>query len=241
MKGEVMTDKEILERVRNRRLADLGDGMDALGLIDSGSMSPDMRPIRPGIRFVGFAYTVKLVPANKDVKTCSSVKEYMAELDRWCSDTYTFVAGLQNGKAKDRVCVVDMGGYPGGLWGSEIGMSMMKEGLEGVVLDGGCRDSAECNIEGVKAFSTRRTFNHVYGRLMNGGVEIPISCAGVTVRSGDVVCADDDGVLVIPRERILDVLEYADFIHEDDQAKRAKHYKDLGYKPDETLGKFSAR
>jgi 4-hydroxy-4-methyl-2-oxoglutarate aldolase len=236
-----MTDKQLLEKVRNRRLADLGDGLDALGLVDQGSMHYDMRPIRPGITFAGFAYTVQLLPAQKTVKVAGSVKEYMGELDRWCSDTYAFAAGLKNGKAKDRVCVIDMGGYPGGIWGSEIGAAMMKEGLEGVVINGGCRDSNECNIEGVKAFCMRRTFNHVYGRLINGGVEIPIKCAGVTVRPGDVVCADDDGVLVIPRDRLLEVLEYADFIHEDDQQKRAKHYQDLGIKPDESLGRFKPR
>jgi 4-hydroxy-4-methyl-2-oxoglutarate aldolase len=233
-----MNDKQLIERVRARRLADLGDGLDALGLIDQGTMHWDMRPIRPGIRFAGFAYTVKLIPAQKEAKTCTSVKQYMTELDSWCSDTYTFAAGLKNGKAADKVCVIDMGGYPGGIWGSEIGASMMKEGLSGVVIDGGCRDSQECNVEGVNAFCSRRTFNHVYGRLHNGGVEVPVSCAGVTVKPGDVVCADDDGVLVIPRERVLEVLEYADFIHEDDQKKRAQHYKDLGLKRDESLGKF---
>jgi len=234
-----MTDKELLERIRARRLADLGDGMDALGLVDRGTMHYDMRPIRPGIRFAGFAYTVQLRPAQKAAKTCSSVSEYLKELDSWCSDTYTFAAGLKNGKAKDRVCVIDMGGYPGGIWGSEIGAAMMKEGLEGVVIDGGCRDSAECNIEGVKAFSTRRTFNHVYGRLVNGGVNVTISCAGVTVNPGDIVCADDDGVLVIPRSRALEVLEYAAYIHAADQKKRADHYKALGLKPDDSLGKFA--
>jgi regulator of RNase E activity RraA len=124
-----MTDAKLLERVRARRLADLGDGLDALGLVDCGTMHYDMRPIRPGIRFVGFAYTVRLMPAQKAPKVCSSVKEYVAELDKWCADTYTFVDGLKNGGAKDKVCVIDMGGYPGGVWGSEIGAMTMKEAL----------------------------------------------------------------------------------------------------------------
>jgi len=231
-----MTDRELIERVRQRRLADLGDGMDALGLIDLGTMSPAMRPIRPGIRFAGFAYTVKLVPAHRAVKPCSSIENYLAELGAWCKDTYTFAAGLQD--ASDKVCVVDMGGYPGGLWGSAIGMSMMKNGLEGVVLDGACRDSHECNLEGVKAFCTRRSFNHVYGRLVNGGVNVPIECAGVAVNPGDVVCADDDGVLVIPRDRAEEVLRFAEHIHQDDQKGRAKLYEELGLEPDDTLGEF---
>jgi regulator of RNase E activity RraA len=233
-----MTDKELLERLRARRLADLSDGMDALGLVNLGTMDSSMRPLRSGIRFTGFAYTVKLIPAQKSVKQCGTVEEYVKDLDTWCSDTYSFSNGLKNGKAKDKVVVIDMGGYPGGIWGSEIGAAMMKEGLEGVVIDGGCRDSEECNIEGVKAFCTKRTFNHVYGRVVNGGVNIPIRCAGVSVNPGDIICADEDGVLVIPRNRAEEVLKFADFIHADDQKKRAQHYKDLGLKPDKSLGEF---
>lgn len=231
-----MDDAELIGRIRKCRLADLGDGMDAIGLVDAGSMSPEMRPIRPGIRFAGFAYTVKLVPAMKPVKACRTVEEYGRELGEWCADTYSFCAGLGDGNAKDKVVVVDMGGHPGGLWGSEIGMNMMKNGLAGVVLDGTCRDSHECNIEGVKAFCTKRSFNHVYGRLVGGGVNVPVECAGVRVRPGDVVCADDDGVLVIPRDRAEEVLAFAEHILRDDQKARARHYRDLGLPPDETLG-----
>ncbi len=231
-----MTDQELLSRVRKRRLADLCDGMDAIGLVNTGSMAPSMRPIRPGIKFAGFAYTVKLIPTHETVRPAKSVEDYMKMLSEWCSDTYKFMGGLTDGKASDKVCVIDMGGYPGGVWGSENGMNMAKNGLAGAVIDGGCRDSYECNLENVNVFSTVRTFNHVYGRLRNGGVEVPIECAGVTVNPGDVVCADDDGVLVIPRERVEEVLEFAEFVHADDQKKRATHYRDLGMEPDETLG-----
>ena len=231
-----VTDSELLQRVRGCRLADLGDGMDAIGLVNTGTMSSNMRPIRPGIRFTGFAYTVKLVPAQDEAGACGSVDDYMKRLGDWCSDTYAFMAGFRNGGAKDKVCVIDMGGYPGGVWGSENGLSTMKEGLVGAVIDGGCRDSYECNLENVNVFCTQRTFNHVYGRLRNGGVEVPVSCAGVLVNPGDVVCADDDGVLVIPRSRVEEVLEFAVAVLHGDQRARAKHYRDLGYAPDETLG-----
>jgi 4-hydroxy-4-methyl-2-oxoglutarate aldolase len=236
-----MKDEELIRLVRKCRLADLADGMDALGLVNTGAMSQEMRPIRPGIAFAGFAYTVKLIPAQKDVKVCGDIKEYYDELDNWCKDTYAFNGGITKETAKDMVVVIDMGGYPGGIWGSEIGAGTMVRGIEGVVIDGGCRDSYECNIEKVNAFCTRRTFNHVYGRLVNGGVNIPIRCAGVTVKPGDVICADDDGVLVIPRERAEEVLKFAVPIMEDDQKKRAEHYRALGYKPDESLDRMNTK
>ncbi|UCC69487.1 MAG: hypothetical protein JSV79_06160, partial [Armatimonadota bacterium] len=94
--------------------------------------------------------------------------------------------------------------------------------------------------EKAKVWRTRPTFNHVYGRVVNGGVGVPIECAGVTVRPGDVVCGDDDGVLVIPRGRAEEVLKFARAILEGDQRDRSGLYKALGYEPDETLGKYKA-
>ena len=78
----------------------------------------------------------------------------------------------------------------------------------------------------------------MYGRVVNGGVNVPVECAGVTVRPGDVVCGDDDGVLVIPRERAEEVLEFAAAVLKGDQRDRAGLYKALDYDPDETLGEF---
>ena len=231
-----MTDQELLERVRRCRLADLSDGMDAIGLVNTGTMSSNMRPLRPGIAMAGFAYTVKLVPTQADVKVCATFDEYMEELGRWCADTYAFAGGMADGKGKDKVIVIDMDGYPGGIRGSEIGLNAVKSGVAGVVIDGACRDSYECNLEGLKVWCTTRTFNHVYGRLANGGVEVPVHCAGVAVRPGDIVCGDDDGVLAIPRASAEAVVEFAEQIRRLDQKARAKHYKDLGRPYDETLG-----
>lgn len=228
-------DERILERIRSARLADLSDGMDAIGLINKGTMSPNMRPLCKGTSMAGFAYTVKLIPVENHLDACTSFEEYQQQLGRWCEDVYSFVGGFADGKGKDMVIVIDAGGCPAGVWGSEIAMNAMKNGVVGVVIDGACRDCYETKLEKAKVWCTVRTCNHIYGRLTNGGVNIPIRCAGVDVRPGDIVCGDDDGVLVIPRERAEEVLRYALKIREMDQKTRAAHYKDLGYPPDETL------
>ena len=229
-------DIKLLNRIRSCRPADLSDAMDGIGLVGTGSMSPEMRPIRAGIRFAGFAYTVKYVPTKRRVKKCKTTEEYHKELGAWGSKVYAFTKGLQ--KADNIVCVVDMQGMPVGLWGSLIGMEMMYKGLEGVVLDGTCRDSYECNIEGVNAFCTKRSYNHPYGRIELDGVNVPIRCAGVKVSPMDVIVADDDGVLVIPREKAEIVVRIAEDVLERDQKNRSKWYKTLGLPPDDTLGEF---
>ncbi len=230
-----MTNQELIQELRKYRCADLSDAMDALGLVDKGAMNENMRPLRPGIEFKGFAHTVKLLPKQDKVKVCSTVDEWRVELGKGCEDIYSFVDTVTEENAKDMVIVIDMNGIRGGIWGSEISMNMMRRGVEGFVVDGGCRDSYETNIENTPVFCTSRTFAHSYGRVQRGSVGEPISCAGVTVFPGDVICADDDGVLVIPRGVAEDVIKFAKMQLEDDIKTRSEHYKELGFEPDETL------
>ena len=229
-------DIKLLKKIQACRPADLADAMDAIGLVGTGSMSPDMRPIRPGIKFAGFAYTVKFIPTKRRVKEYKTSQEYHEALYAWSDQAYAFTKGLE--KADNIVCVVDMQAMPVGLWGSLIGMEMTHKGLEGVVLDGTCRDSHECNIEQVKAFCTKRSYNHPYGRIELDGVNVPIRCAGVKVNPMDIVVADDDGVLVIPRKKAEIVAQIAEDILKRDQENRAGWYKKLGLPPDDTLGEF---
>ena len=236
---KTMTDQELIQEIRKVRLADLSDGMDALGLVNKGSMSTEMRPIRPGIRFAGFAWTVKLVPAEETFKPCSTVEEYLEINNKYCHDIYgSFMGPMQKEDVTDSVLVFDMGGYPGGIIGSENIMKYKLWGVVGAVVDGGCRDSFECNLEDANVFSTKRTFHHVSGRMKSDSVQVPVNCAGVTVSPGDIVCADDDGVLVIPRDKAEDVLKFAVAILENDQKIRKEHYSALGLEEDNTLNRL---
>ena len=231
----MMTDAELMKEIRKYRCADLSDGMDAIGLVDKGTMNESMRPLRPGIEFKGFAYTIKLLPKSDAVKECKTVDEWREELGKECDKIYSFVGEITPERAKDTVIVVDMEGVRGGLWGSEIAMSMVGRGVVGPVLDGGCRDSYETNLENAPVFCTKRTFTHAYGRVEPGALNIPVNCAGVTVKPGDIVCADDDGVLVIPRERAEEVIMFAKMQLEDDIQARTEHYDNLGFEHDDTL------
>jgi len=124
------------------------------------------------------------------------------------------------------------------LWGSLIGVEMMLKGWEVVVLDSTCRDSYEYGIEGVKAFSTKRSYNHPYERIELDGVNVPIKSVGVKVGPMDVVVVDDDGVLVIPCEKAETVVQMAEDVLKRDQKSRSTWYKTLGLLPDDTLGEF---
>ena len=231
----MMNRDELIREIRKYRCSDLSDGMDALGLVDKGTMNERMRPLRPGIEFKGYAFTVKLLRKQDPVRVCKTIEEWREELGKGCNDIYRFVDAITPETAKDMVVVIDMDGVRGGVWGSEIAMNTMIRGISGAVVDGGCRDSYETNLEHANVFCTTRTFTHSYGRVTFGGMNIPVNCAGVLVNPGDIICADDDGVLVIPYERAEDVMRFARMQLEDDIKTRGDHYQKLGFEPDDTL------
>ncbi len=230
-----MNKDDLIREIRKYRCSDLSDAMDALGLVDKGTMNERMRPLRPGIEFKGYAFTVKLLRKQDAVTPCADVAQWREELGKGCNDIYRFVDAITPETARDMVVVIDMDGVRGGVWGSEIAMNTMIRGISGAVVDGGCRDSYETNLEGANVFCTTRTFTHAYGRVTWGGMNIPINCAGVQVKPGDIICADDDGVLVIPIERAEDVIQFARMQLEDDIKTRTAHYRKLGFAPDDTL------
>ncbi len=73
------------------------------------------------------------------------------------------------------------------------------------------------------------------GRLIAESYNFPICCGGVLVYPGDLVVADGDGVLVVPRERALEVGRLAREIHVGDERSRGERYKRLGMPADETV------
>lgn len=230
-----MDDGKLITRIRKRRLSDLADAMDAIGMVNAGTMAPEMRPIRPGIAAAGFAFTVKYVPTSEPVPAFDNLKDYFGELGKYCARNFYYIDELTEETARDRMIVTDACGIPAGVWGSENGMGTKKKGIVGIAIDGGARDTFESNKQGVNVWCTRRTCNHTYGRIELEGVNVPIECAGVPVNPGDVVCGDDDGVLVIPRDKAELVLAIAEGIHIDDQERRARHYRDMELELDDTF------
>ena len=225
-----MTDAELLTRYRAVRLPDVSDALDCLGSMDRYIMSPRMRPLWDGVRFAGFAHTVKLLPSNR-VVPAMSYEEYARALGEMTDGSYTFVDTVR----ADEVLVIDAEGINRGLMGADIVLTLMQKGVAGVVIDGGCRDSAEVRLEKAPVFATVRTCAHVIGRTRFGSDNEPISCAGVPVAPADVVMGDDDGVLVVPRRLAEDAIVIAEAILSADKDSRRAKYQALGLPLDETV------
>ena len=108
-------------------------------------------------------------------------------------------------------------------------------GVDGFVIDGTCRDSAECAIQKTPAFCTVRSPAHPMGRIGPVSNGQRITCAGVEVRPGDAIVADDDGVVVVPQGIADEVADRARRIQDADRPGRREGYRTLGLPIDDTV------
>jgi regulator of RNase E activity RraA len=236
--------QEILDLYQTLRVTDVLDGMDLIGLQDIGLMHKDIRPLWRDVddfshRVLGFAVTVRYVPT--DVRVGQNSFDNTDEAKKWKSEQYGRASDrgwVASGKPGD-VVVMDVNGVDEtGNIGSNNSLGWAKNGFVGVITNGGARDTDEIiKTRGIpvycrNAYSTRGIRP---GRLIIESYNFPMNCGGVLVYPGDLVVADGDGVIVVPREHALQVGKLAREVMEGDQKGRANHYKDLGIPLDETV------
>ena len=232
-------DKRVLERFAGLRVADVSDGMDAVGLQNTGLMDSDIRPLWRDTekfthRFIGIAVTARYLPTQQP----PAGKMNTADYDKWVSDWYRnkssepFVSLLRPGSA---LVIEDASEADVGSIGSNNIMSWRLKGCVGVVTSATARDTDEIITEKIPLYFRKPGRGIRPGRNEIESVNRPIVCGGVQVAPGDVIVADGDGVIVVPRARAEEVADYARKILDGDKAARRKLYERLGLKPDDSV------
>lgn len=224
--------KETLAIFRSVRTSDVTDALDSMGLQQRYEMDPAMRPLYQGIRFAGIAHTAEYDLTDKPL-TPMSYEEFDERQYKRAPDGLWREAGPWG--APDEVLVIDAKRTRAGILGSANTLTGRLKGVVGYVIDGTCRDSTECIIQKTPAFCTVRSPAHPMGRIRPVSDQQPIVCAGVVVRPGDVIIADDDGVVVVPQEIADEVASRAKRIQDKDRPSRRKCYEALGLPLDETV------
>ncbi len=117
--------------------------------------------------------------------------------------------------------VVDVRGEGPAVWGDEASKSCLQAGVAGIVINGALRDSAEIRQLGFPAFA--RLVAPAAGDPKGMGmIGVPLKIGETTVRTGDWVIADDDGVVVVPQERAVDVANRAVSVIERESREKAE-------------------
>ena len=232
-------DEQILKLFDGLRVADVSDGMDKVGLTNTGLMSPEIHALWKDTkhyshRFIGIALTVRYVPTNKPPAPRMETRAF----DRWVGQWYNklssepFVPLIRKGTA---LVIDDAPDSDVGSIGSNNIMGWKVKGCVGVVTNATARDTDEIATEKVPLYFRKPGRGIRPGRNEIESVNRPIVCGGVLVEPGDVIVADGDGVIVVPRAKAKEVAEYAHKIIEGDKAGRRNLYKKLGLPPDDSV------
>lgn len=182
----------LMEGYRLVEVASVSDAMEQL-YGKRAYMSHEMRPLNTA-KFAGPAVTV-LLKKEENTDGAKALQGMLDAIDQAAPGS-VYVMVLEDG--------ADYAGL-GGL----MSTAMKYRGLAGAVVDGGIRDTPQITKLQFPVFSRGVVPSTTVNHYRFAGANIPVACAGVTVRPGDIVAADMDGVAVVPREHAADVLNKA--------------------------------
>jgi regulator of RNase E activity RraA len=190
--GATVTDEaSLLDGYRHVEVSSVSDAMEKL----TGQrmyMSHRMRPIFTA-KFAGIAVTVKL--KKEENHDPDALQGMLAAIDQGGPNS-VYVMVVEDG--------IDIAGM-GGL----MGTAMMSRNFSGAVIDGGVRDVAYLKKIGFPVYALGTVPSTSVSHYRFAGSNVPVVCDGVAVNAGDIVAADADGVVVVPRTKAAEVLTLA--------------------------------
>ncbi|WP_405529618.1 4-carboxy-4-hydroxy-2-oxoadipate aldolase/oxaloacetate decarboxylase [Streptomyces canus] len=198
MMGVIVTDPPKADLKDVDALAQYGVATVSEAMGRTGLLGPAVRPVQQGVRVAGTAVTVI----------------------GWPGDNLMIHAAVEQCGEGDILVVTTTSPCTDGLFGELFATALQQRGVRGVVTNTGIRDTQELRDMGFAAWS-RTVSSQGTVKATGGSVNVPIAIDGQVIRPGDVILADDDGVVVVPRERVRETIERSEAREAKEAATRA--------------------
>lgn len=222
MSGVIVTNPPKADAKDVEALAGFGVATVSEAMGRTGLLGPEIRPIQQGVRVAGTAVTVL----------------------SWPGDNLMIHAAVEQCGEGDFLVVTTTSPSTDGMFGELFATALHRRGVRGLIINAGIRDTQELREMGFAAWS-RAVSAQGTVKATGGSVNVPVAIGGQVVRPGDVVLADDDGVVCVPRERARQTAEASEARERKEAASRAAFQEgQLGldrYGLRETLARLGVR
>jgi 4-hydroxy-4-methyl-2-oxoglutarate aldolase len=200
MNAEIFNDtyRKRVERLSTTNLADACDQVGLRGAVIG------IRPLFGMPKVIGRAVTIKITAAGM-----TKSKRHLG------------VDAIASAEPGDVIAIDNRGDLYNNCWGEILSCAAQKKGVSGVFVDGAARDVDFCQEIGFPVFARGVVPITARGRIMQEDFNCPIRLGDVQVRPGDIVVGDVNGIVVIPVEKLDEVLKAAEGILEKEEAMRA--------------------
>jgi regulator of RNase E activity RraA len=202
-----MPEDALTQRLRRLDACAVSDALDRLGL-KGVVLGP--RPVGPRRRIAGYAVTVRLEVVTEQLRADIAARgEHPRHL---CT------AAVDASGPGDVIVVANGGRSNVAGWGGTLSLGAKRRGIEGVIVDGACRDVDEAIEYDFAVYASYAVPLTARGRIMEVGWNEPIAFGDLTVGPGDLVIADSSGVVFVPAAHIEAVLAAGEEIVAREQA-----------------------
>jgi 4-hydroxy-4-methyl-2-oxoglutarate aldolase len=198
MSGVVVTDPPKADAEDVEALAGYGVATISEAMGRTGLLGPGIRPVQQGVRVAGTAVTVL----------------------SWPGDNLMIHAAVEQCGEGDVLVVTTTSPSTDGMFGELFATALQRRGVRGLVINAGIRDTQELREMGFAAWS-RAVSAQGTVKATGGSVNVPVAVDGQVIRPGDVIVADDDGVVVVPREKARETAEASEARENKEAASRA--------------------
>ena len=165
-----------------------------------GLLSPEIRPIKEGLKLVGRAVTVFATPG----------------------DNVMIHVAMEQCEPGDVMVVAVNSRSECGYFGDLLATLMQARGIAGLVIDSGVRDIADLRQMGIPVFSRCISAQGTVKETL-GDVNVPVVCGGQVINPSDLIIGDDDGVVVVRRHELDSVAQKSEAREDKEAAIRAKY------------------